>query len=354
MNTISLINSILHQARIEHENLFYIANRPHHVTHANAYRQWNGPISTFGENTGDTSMQRENLLNEITGVFYKEYYMTGNEKGERFDAYANPSAEEKSEFMLQLSEANQTNEVWDTLWTVTSDNDQGNVEVQKNGITRTLMHQEWKPMHTLNGPLQKGMQVSVLLKKERKDVQPVFYYVNSEEPFSSKGSLCRFYFNIKPDHIAEFIKSLTQQFNYYRVPFMFKCLNHPSLYIRADSAVLYIEKSMFNITAKILREIIKQQADGFNKPTPLFTLFLHDGVAFAEDPGNGKSFGMNWCELLAEALIRFYETETKSQTKKETILKELLKKKGLVAEHPYLNYNAFYPYNFNLLALHHN
>jgi hypothetical protein len=111
---------------------------------------------------------------------------------------------------------------------------------------------------------------------------------------------------------------------------------------------------MFNITAKILYGIIKHHTDGFNKPTPLFTLFINNGVAFAEDPGNGKSFGMNWCELLAEALIRFYETETKTESKKEAIIKDLIKKRGLVLEHPHMNANSFYPYDFKLFNIHNN
>ncbi|MCU0421774.1 MAG: T3SS effector HopA1 family protein [Bacteroidia bacterium] len=350
MNTISIIKSILNQSSIEHESLFHVSNRQFHVSHANAYQQWNGPISSFGENTGDVTRQRENLLNEITGIFYKGFYMTGNVKGEWYDEYANPNADDRSEFMQQLSAANQTQERWDMLWTVVNIDNHGNVEVQKNGISKMLVHQEWQPMQSLNGPLKKGMQVSVLLKKERKDVQPVFYYVNSAEPFSLKGSLCRFYFNVKPEHIAKFIKTLSKNFNESLIPFMFKCLNHPSLYIRADGAVLYIEKKYFGIAAKVLKELIKQHQQAFNAAVPLFSLKLQPGLGFAEDPGNGKSFGMNWSELLAEALIRFYETETSSDDKKEAIIHELIKKKGLSLEHSYLNHNSFYPYQFNLLT----
>jgi len=140
-------------------------------------------------------------------------------------------------------------------------------------------------------------------------------------------------------------------FNHYSVPFMFKCLNHPLLYTRADSAVLYLEKNRFAIASRLLLQLIKKHSKAFAPTTPLFTKPLAKGVSFAEDPGNGKSFGMSWCELLAEGAVKFYETSASNATKKESLILELIKKNGLLLEAPHMKANSFYPYNFSLFKL---
>jgi hypothetical protein len=202
-------------------------------------------------------------------------------------------------------------------------------------------------MQPLNGPLQQGMAVSILLRKEKKDAQPVFYYAYSQEPMPQSASLVRFYFNVKPEAIQGFLRDLTATFNRYRLPFMFKCLNHPGFYRRADGAVLYIDKSRFTFTARLLAGLIKKHSKSFNEAVPLFTRAIAGGVSFAEDPGNNKSFGMFWSELIAEGLVKIYESGA-AEDRRADILFGLIKKKGLVPEASHMRANSFYPYDFSL------
>jgi hypothetical protein len=202
-------------------------------------------------------------------------------------------------------------------------------------------------MQPLNGPLQPGMNVSVLLRREKKDAQPVFYYVYSQEPMPYPASLARIYFNVKPSGIQAFLRDLTATFNRYRLPFMFKCLNHPKLYTRADSAVLYIEKSRFTITARLLAGILKKHDKSFNENIPLFTRGITNGVSFAEDPGNNKSFGMFWSEIIAEGIVKIYESGTTEERREEFVFDQI-RKKGMLPEAPHMRANSFYPYDFSL------
>ena len=48
----------------------------------------------------------------------------------------------------------------------------------------------------------------------------------------------------------------------------------------------------------------EELAEHLRPDTPLFTKQLAPGLGFAEDPGDGGSFGMHRCRLLAEAIWR--------------------------------------------------
>jgi hypothetical protein len=97
---------------------------------------------------------------------------------------------------------------------------------------------------------------------------------------------------------------VTQTLNRFQVPFRYKCMTISGQFERLDAAVLYVSKKFFRISAELAasgRETLK----AFLRPeTPLFTRKLAPGLAFAEDPGNGESFGMNRCRILAEGICR--------------------------------------------------
>jgi HopA1 effector protein family len=344
----SIVKSIIERITIQSDDAFVIKGKPITVLQRSAYQHWNRPMQSFGANTGEDVKKREKLLLELTGHLYSTFYVSGNPNGEWFDEKKQPSAEEKNEFMNGLSAANQSTESWDPYWTVASTDPSGIVYVQKNGLLRTLVAHEWKPEQPLNGPLQVGASVSVLNGKERRDLQPVFYYVYGKAYMPQGISLGRFYFNVDPYMIAAFIKQLTTDMNRVQVPFLFKCLNHPLLYVRTDSAVLYIEKKYFSITARILQNIIGTNPQFFKATVPLFTKPIADGVAYAEDPGNGKSFGMFWSEMVAEGMIKAHE---KGITQSADILPLVLvefEKNGVDITQPYLRSNSLYPYDFSI------
>lgn len=347
-HTTEAIKTIISQVYIDSEDLFHVRGRAFQVTRRTAYHQWKGPLQSFGENTGDDTRKREQLLAELTGCIYSTFYVSGNPKGEWFDEETNPPAEEKNEFMNRLSAANQTVETWDPNWTVYSTDPMGQVTVEKNGKLRQLVPNEWQPMLPMNGPLQPGAKLSLLNRKERRDLQPVFYYVYGKEFLPLSASMGRFYFNLKPESTARFIQLLTSAFNQFRVPFMFKCLNHPSLFTRTDSAVLYLDKCHFRIAARLLGRILKQEPNMFKEAVPLFTRPIAPGLSYAEDPGNGKSFGMFWSEILAEGIVLAFEKGGYSKNKKEELILRQFKKHGVDPEASHLRTHSFYPYDFSL------
>jgi HopA1 effector protein family len=347
-NYTAIVNSIVGNIKIKDDSGFYVNDKLFTVSQRTAYQYWNRPMQSFGENTGEDVRKREKLVSELTACLYGSFYVSGKPEGEWFDEKNQPTAEEKNEFMNQLSAANQTVESWDPCWTVVSTDPSGIVYVQKNGLFRTLVAHEWKPEQALTGPLQVGASVSLLNRKERRDLQPVFYYVYSKAFMPQGVSMGRFYFNINPSLVADFIQLLTSHLNKVQVPFLFKCLNHPQLYVRTDSAVLYIEKKYFSITARLLQNIVKKNTRFFKPTVPLFTKPITDGVAYAEDPGNGKSFGMFWSEMMAEGVIKAHEKGIIKTADIVTMVLAEFEKNGVDIGCPYLRSNSKYPYDFSI------
>jgi hypothetical protein len=204
----------------------------------------------------------------------------------------------------ELSAANAGQPRWDTGWQIARMEASGQVIAQKAGKQRSLWPGEFLTFDGPGVPPRPGSHISVYFPHESRTMQPGFYFAFSEaesDP-ADEARLTRFYWNLREEGAAPLTNWITQTLNRFQVPFRFKCLTVAGQFERLDAAVLYVSKRFFRISAELVaggREKLK----GFLRPeTPLFTREFAPGLAFAEDPGNGESFGMNRCRILAEAI----------------------------------------------------
>lgn len=346
----SILKTILGQILVEDDASFHIKGKPFRVAQRTPYQKWTGPMQNFGANPGDAAGKRSALVAELSRRVYNVFYTPGNPAGEWLPAHKDWPQAEKDAFMDQLSAANQTEEGWDYWWAVSNIDPQGTVTVQKNNTFRTLVPNEWQPATTLDGPLALGMMVHLRCTKENRKIQTVFYYVNAQELMPYGAQIGRFYFNLKPAAAASLVKGLTTLLNAYRIPFSFKCLNHANYYDRSDNAVLYIEKHRFAIVARLLKQIVKGLDQPLNAAVPLFSHAILPGLSFAEDPGDGRSFGMSWSDILAEAAVRTWEKGIHSPAEAVNICLALCKEKGIAIDAPWRRPNSFMPYDFKLVS----
>ena len=157
--------------------------------------------------------------------------------------------------------------------------------------------------------VQQGAIVSVYLAKEMRNFQDGFYIALGEQvqPYYEQTSLVRLYWNIRPDGAAAIVRELVGRFNRFQVPFRFKCLAYPQLYDRFDAAVLFVGRRRWDITAILVGEIYPGLAQYMRPDVPSFTKRLAPGLALAEDPGSGDSFGTSRCRLVAEGVFDAYQ-----------------------------------------------
>jgi len=111
------------------------------------------------------------------------------------------------------------------------------------------------------------------------------------------------YWNVRAEGAVPLMRAATRGLNRFQVPFRMKCLTNTAFYTRNDAAVLYVDKRFYRITARVLARVYREIARHLRPDAPLFTKPLADGLALAEEPYTGESFGMQRCRILAEGLL---------------------------------------------------
>jgi lantibiotic modifying enzyme len=83
---------------------------------------------------------------------------------------------------------------------------------------------------------------------------------------------------------------------------------------------------------------------------PAFTRLLAPGLGLAEDPGDGDSFGMHRCRLLADALVTAHEQGAHSVEARVDAVLDRFAREGINPDRPYLNPGSDDRYTFDAPA----
>ncbi len=285
----------------------------HHrkVYQKQAWMEYIGPLNQFGHNqSADTQQQKQLLEGHLCNALYAHMYCG---MPVELSLENMPRLHEREAFMQTLSEVNHSSDQPDQNWKVYHADAQG-AWASKNGKLRQAHANSYIPAampgaQNQNGQLAVNQFIHFLRQKENRHIQQVFYYVHGNQYLEHDAPQVRIYWHLKPEGAAPLVNLLTQVLNEHKIAFNFKCLNHPELYVRADSAVLYLEKRYFDYTLRVLMPHLASLEPYLKSGHPLFSQTIMTGVSFAEDPGNGQSFGMHRCQLLARALMVAYEKQ---------------------------------------------
>ncbi|HEX6183538.1 MAG TPA: T3SS effector HopA1 family protein [Pyrinomonadaceae bacterium] len=247
-----------------------------------------------------------------------------------------------------LSEANQTRERWDAGWQVYQLLPTGQVLAHKGGRTRALWPGEFLSTDAPGMAPRPGMNLSVFFMRQTTTMQPGFYFAFGETQAEELDSfsLARFYWNLRPEGATPLMRAVTRGLNRFQVPFRVKCLTNTAFYKRNDSAVLYVEKRFFRITARVLAGVYEEVSAHLRPDTPLFTKPLADGLALAEEPYTGESFGMQRCRILAEGLLGAHARSMRDEASRLGEVERHFNAYGLSLDAPYLNPRSVDQYEF--------
>lgn len=313
---------------------FIINGEAHQVYFQQAYQDFTEDLKAFGSNKSiDETLLKQRLQEQLTQKIYSRFYCGLSKDNDRIDL---PSKSEREAFMEELSKANTTKETLDHNWLVYAIDPTGNVYIKKNETLRWLDPNKFEFADKNQKQLAQNTYVHLKKERENRSIQPVFYHAFSDEIFPQDATLVRIYWNIDPAGITKLVEKLTSVLNDYQIPFQFKCLNHPELYVRNDSAVLYLDKKHLDIVSLLLPYIIADVKPYLKNALPWFTKTITKGVSFAEDPGKGQSFGMSRAAVIAEALIIAYEANLTNDKTFDFTLKHMTKK-GFNINNLYLN-----------------
>jgi hypothetical protein len=139
-------------------------------------------------------------------------------------------------------------------------------------------------------------------------VSPGYYTALGDRALSFDRPVTRVYFNVSAEGAVACVRLLTTRLNAAGIPFRLKAVNvRGPAYDRADSLVVYLAGDQSDGWRTIILEAAGQLAPQLGSATPSMTRPVSRGVATAADPGDGQSFGMHRCGLLAEGIVLAWE-----------------------------------------------
>lgn len=296
---------------------------------------------TLTTDGSETTYPPGTLHPTLTNLIYSRFYCASEAPT---PGAANPTHDS---FVEELSRHNHSTERFDAPWTVGTVDAAGSVYATKGNGRRMLHAGEFVYDTPKRGPAQPGDTLRLLLYREHRDAQSGFYYVFGQTPGDDSVTLqTRLYFHVSPAGSAGLVAWVTRTLNAHYVPFQFKCLNHPDLYGRPDSAVLYVQKPHVTLVLALLMEALPELQPHLLPAVPPFTRPVAPGIAFAESPPNpAESFGTSRCGLIAQGITKAIENGQPPDTWADAV-RAVFGQIGLSLEHPYRNPRSHYPYTF--------
>ena len=246
-------------------------------------------------------------------------------------------------FFDRLHQSNTGRGYFDAGWVVIRQEKDGALAVRKHELT---LHVD-PEVHLREGQYQPlvGDEIDIWMPKNF--FQNGFYMSvgdagaeRSTDPSHPQATV-RIYFNLSPEGAVAMMGDLTQAMNDAQLAFTFKVLYNPSEYDRYDSGVFYFAKDDYEQVHGILERLYAQHQEHFRPQIPLFTKELALGLGTAEEPdqkfGSQESFGLNRCQIVANALLEMHQQNESSVDARVEAMFEHFKLMGLDWTKPHLN-----------------
>lgn len=308
----------------------------------------------FGKHTGQLPSRvrreltprtaRSYLLFNLRSQLYADFYCQGFATPPRQET-KHSAATGMTAFVEALSAANSGSGYWEGGWEVRTIVD-GKAVVRKESLE--LWTRPEDRLIPEGAVISQGTHLSVRLPKEFLSLSPGFYMVSSDEPLNREASqtLVRMYWNLTAEGAVPFVRNATSLLNGARVPFRLKVINDPARFNRCDAAVVYVPKSSFKAAAEIMARVYPEVEISMRQVIPALTKPLAPGVGLAEDPGQGESFGLHRCQLLAEGMALAHERGKRSVKERLQVVTERFAEDGISLQTPFLNPGSADDYGF--------
>lgn len=260
------------------------------------------------------------LIRALQHRIYVDYYSRVQDS---------PGSNDKS-LLDQFVEFHGTATLLSIGWNIVAIGNAGEIFVEKDEFSRWALPGQYQAQ-----TLAVGHEAVLIVQSGSGQIQQGYFHAfgASLEWQFEKEQLIRFYFNVDSSHAVDSFSTLAARLDKCCIPFQLKSPTHISGYARVDAMVLFVPRRFFQIVRYIVKGSGIKTLDG----TPAFCKKLSKGIALAEDPGNGESFGMHRCRLVAEALkIAWARSEGRTDEVRIAI-ESHFERSGLTISAPFLN-----------------
>jgi HopA1 effector protein family len=285
---------------------------------------------------------RAYLADQLQGCLYESFYCSGGPvpRGAR-QRRRRGHRPGPSPFVDELSRANRGRGSREPGWTVVRTEDDGRIVVRRGGLSLWA-----RPEEVSGGPgddggaepgRAEGAEISVALPSELRRLSPGFYMALGDVGLDLGEPLVRHYWNLESAGGAALIAAGTGVLNQAGVPFRLKVAIEPASYDRCDAGVLYTPRRGLATVAALLPTIRGAVAAHLRPGAPALTKPLAEGLAVADDPPGGDSFGLHRCGLLADGAIAAFERGIATGPERLAAVEAHFEEAGVSFERPYLN-----------------
>lgn len=244
---------------------------------------------------------RTHLVNQLTQCLYANFYVRGEPSPWREAVPESRAA--RTTFVAELSRANVATGTWYTGRLEHVDGD--HLVVRYGGLQVYALPEECDL--AAGAHPRPGQAIRLRLGRESLRSSPGYYLARGDRDLETDRTL-RWYWHLEPRVAVEFVSLATRALGERSIPYHLKVLADPALYLRCDAGVIYTARSDAARVAEALVGVHRTIARGLRPGTPMFTRRIAPGVAIADDPGAGDSFGLDRCRLVAEGLALAAET----------------------------------------------
>jgi hypothetical protein len=294
-----------------------------------------GPsLDTDSEQKLSAANARNFLLYHLRSELYINFYCSGLARERTIQpAFA---SEGDPDLVAALSSVNRRVAFCDEDWLIHSRHDSEFV-VTKDGLSIIAEQADIVQANELS--LVPGTKITLRLPKEFLGFSPGFYLVEAEGIAANPSDVdsVRFYFNLTSSGAVPFLDAVLSQLDGCGIPYQVKVLNDPRRFNRCDSAVVYVAKAHCQIFSALIADIYRHIRQHLNPSVPAFTKPLGRGIALAEDPGDGQSFGFSRCKILAEGLIRGFEQRATGEEQQLALVRQCFQEHGVDPEIPFIS-----------------
>jgi hypothetical protein len=236
------------------------------------------------------------------------------------------------EFYQSIDRANQGEGYFDPGWQVVT-LAANQCVVQKNGLSLHIRRHHLRPPQLAVG---EGDVLDIRLPHHL--LENDFYLaISNDGPPAPERPTLELCFHLTSAGAIEIMRHITSDFNSLGIPFTFKVLLHLEAYRRYDAGVLQIERQHYPLVQPTLQQIYAATRSHFRPATPFLTQPLAPGLSLAEDPPDGKEFGLHRCQLIAEALLAAQATGDETPAARLHWIEHSFSQQGIAVRRPYLN-----------------
>ena len=247
-----------------------------------------------------------------------------------------------------LRSANCSEEGWHAGWEYLGRDEHGNALIRSGYKTRLAEPGSYRQEETTEpgqriagGAIAVGARVLVFRPREDVTSQPDYYYALGQSLGDRYEELvgARIYLNIKPDAAQHWTRLVGRVLNRYSIPFAFKLLRYRHAYDRVDTGVLYIPRRYAGFTVALMVSLCAA-AEGAHRlrgATPALARRLAPGLAFADNPPSGDSFGISRMRIVAHGIVEAWRAGKSDAIARLESVSARLRAAGVRPDQPWLN-----------------